>query len=403
MASQCFEVQESPVLSLVHCRGDVVMQGWSRPMIRIQSDVEQLHTQQEGQTVMVEGQSDLRIDAPYDTQLQAGEVNGDVVIKRIEGSIALANVRGDLVLSGVGAVSIEHVRGDLSARVVEGKLLVQEVLGDMSVRGLNGRLQIDHAGRDLGLRDLAGDAQAPDVLGDIRLRTAVVPGSQISLKAGGSIVARVPADTSADLTLRCGRGQPMVKARLTQTASSHQEVTGRLGDGGSTIMLEAGRELVFAAREAGSESDWDEVGQEIAALGSDLGMEFAGLAEEIAAQIDRQMGRMSARLEEKLSGVGHLNEQAARATERAHRQAEKAAERIRRTAERQAELARRRAGRTYGRTDRVSRTVGGGPTVPEKTSEPVTNEERMVILNMVAEGRISVDEAEALLEALNVR
>ena len=88
---------------------------------------------------------------------------------------------------------------------------------------------------------------------------------------------------------------------------------------------------------------------------------------------------------------------AQRATERARKEMERAAERLRRNAERQAERARKRAERTRFKAGSVH--VRRPEKEPE-TGEPVSDQERMTILNMLAEGKISIEEAESLLEAL---
>jgi hypothetical protein len=72
------------------------------------------------------------------------------------------------------------------------------------------------------------------------------------------------------------------------------------------------------------------------------------------------------------------------------KQAEKAAERAARSAER----AKRRAERAAGSW---GFTVGRPPVPP---AEPVTDQERLMILKMVEEGKITADQAAQLLSAL---
>jgi len=397
MAKYLFETQGIPTLSIVECQGDLIVRGWSKPSVRLQGDLE---TSQEGETIMVTSKSDLRVDVPYRSTLQVQMVQGDAVIKRVQDSLSLQHVQGDLVLSRVGPVSLGQVQGDLSARVVEGDLIVQAVQGDMSVRSVAGRLEVEHVGRDLGIRELAGGAHATNVQGDIRLRIAFAPGAEYTFKAGGDIVARVPANTNADLTLRSGRGKPRVKAHLDDVTESEHEVVGRLGDGGAAVVMEASRDLVLTVKEGERVSDWSDLEVEMGVLGAELGLEFAGLAEEIAAQIETQMSEMGSQLEEKLASVAQLDVRTAHAAERAQRQAEKAAERIRSLAEREAEKARRQAAKARRRAVHKARTTHVRSAEPEPVSEPISDDERLTILNMVAKGKISVEEAETLLGAL---
>jgi len=78
------------------------------------------------------------------------------------------------------------------------------------------------------------------------------------------------------------------------------------------------------------------------------------------------------------------------AVKRAQAKIERAAERAQRRVERQAE----KAGRRWCGVGRKRWTAS------RQTSEPVTEEECAIILRMMAEGKITVEEADKLLEAL---
>lgn len=406
MGKQTFKTEEVPTLSIVECRGDLIISGSPRSEVFLHAEESDLEASQEGNTIMASCQSDLRVEAPYGASIQIQQVRGDLVIKRVQGSIVLGVVEGDLALSRVGAATIDQVGGDLAGRVVDGDLAVKKVQGDMSVRNVSGQVMIDLVGRDLGARELQRDAYAKEVQGDVRLRTAFLPGHEYRFKALGDIVARVPLDTDADLTLRSGRNKIRIKAALEDRVEADGQVTGRLGSGGATVNLDAEKDLVLVARG----SSWSQVGADIGALGADIGVEFgtefASLAEEIATQVQEHMEGVSAQLEEKLAhlevdvaGIDQRAAQAAeRAAEQARRQIERAGERLRRRAEREAEKARRRADKARWKANRYS--TRGAPA-PKPTGEPVSDTERLVILNMVAEGKISIEEAESLLEALN--
>ncbi len=412
MGKQTFETEGIPTLSVVECQGSLKIQGGPGSAVRLHAESSDLEASQEGDTVMVKCSSDLRVEMPYEASIRVQRVAGDLVVKRVGGSSTVEIVDGDLSLSQVGSTTIEKVEGDLTGRVVDGDLVVREVSGDMSVRNVAGRLEVGRVGRDLGVRDIQGDASAEDVRSDIRLRTGFDFGKDYRFRAAGDLVARVPAGVHADFTLRSAGGDIRIKAPLEDRLDEEGQVTGRLGDGGATVVLEAGKDIILIARDG----EWDEfgVGRGIlgAEIGADFGVEFAGLAEEIATQVEAQMEQMSAQLEHKLA---HLEvelagmdqraaEAAERAAEHARRQVERAADRVRRQAEKEAARARRQAERTRRRMLRPAAPLPPRPPkapVPEPAGEPVSDQERLTILNMVAEGTITIEEAETLLEALN--
>ncbi len=76
MEKRFFEVQEAPTLSILDCRGDLTVNGWSKSAVRVRAEDEQLEIRQEGETLMITCRSDLRIDAPHDSCLQVRTLGG---------------------------------------------------------------------------------------------------------------------------------------------------------------------------------------------------------------------------------------------------------------------------------------------------------------------------------------
>ena len=139
-----------------------------------------------------------------------------------------------------------------------------------------------------------------------------------------------------------------------------------LGDGSAKIALSAGGDIrVTNNAEAGNSAE---------DFGNFAGMNFdwSGFGERISRQVEQ-------------------------ATARAAKRAEEAARRVERHAERQAR--RWRGGVKAGRWNWAAGPPGI-PTPPSPPSEPVAEEERMAVLKMLAEKKITAEQAEQLLNAL---
>lgn len=400
-----YEIVGHPTVSILNCAGDLRVRGTPRTSILVHADKETTEARQEGDTLMLSARSDLRVQVPHGADIKIETLHGSGRIREVHGAVSIQVAQGDLILRGVESAKLGEVNGDLSTRTVGGDLIVEAVRGDMSARGIMGELQIGSVGRDLGLRDLGDSASAEQVRGDVRLRTQFVRGKTYSFHANGDIVARVPTGTSADLTLRSGRRSIKVKAKLHDRTDTENEVTGRMGDGGATVLLDAQGDLIVVARE----SDLGDIGSEVgemldAEIGLAFGQEFEELAEHISSQVQASMEQMSLHLADRLANLEvdlETSEKAARAAERAaaraQREVDRASERIRRAAGRGAERARRKAqsSRWKGRRAKTK------PRPESPGREPVSDDERIAILNMVSEGRITVEEAESLLDALS--
>jgi hypothetical protein len=139
-----------------------------------------------------------------------------------------------------------------------------------------------------------------------------------------------------------------------------------LGDGSAKISLNAGGDIrVTNDAEAGNSAE---------DFGNFAGMNFdwSGFGERISRQVEQ-------------------------ATARAAKRAEEAARRVERHAERHA----RRWGRNVKEGPWNWQTGPRGvPTPPSPASEPVAEEERLTILKMLAEKKITAEQAEQLLNAL---
>jgi hypothetical protein len=137
------------------------------------------------------------------------------------------------------------------------------------------------------------------------------------------------------------------------------------------------------------------------------------LSQQITSQVETQMGALTRDLEEKFARMGTGEEMSQRIQERVtgalRRAEEKLAEAMRKMEVRTQESDRRMADaesrRRKGYAWQTPPPVPAAPPVPPSPPSPkrpqATDEERMIILRMVEQGKISVEQAEKLLASLN--
>ncbi len=325
--------------------------------------------------------------------LQAQTVNGDVQARHVEGEISLNIVHGDVVLRSVGPALVEQASGDLSAKRVSGDLRAGRIQGDARIRHVDGLLTLEQVGSDLRAEGIHGGVAASEVGADVRLGPPFSPGAIYRVKAGGNVEIRLPDDASLRLSLQAGGGVRSHIADLTLHETG-VETSGVIGAGEATLEAQAGGHITLrpSAAEGASEEEFH--------FDIDLGFLDAleNLGPMIEARIAEAMANMEARLQE---GLGRINGaqirvHVDRAAEHARRAAERAAEQVRRQAEREAERARIRAERAERCWQRAS---GKRPR-----QEPVaTDEERLRVLRMLEQGKITLEQANELLAALEGR
>ncbi len=310
---------------------------------------------------------------------------------------------GSLALRYTGAVSAAQVNGDVDAKRVNGALKLTSVAGGVKVRSVSGELEIDahgdvdvnqaqrpiraRAGGDIDVRHFLTPGLEYDLEanGDIRLRAAPGIWTRFEMQAGGEVIARVQG----------GQVDGDVKGKVVTLGQSN-------GSGGAParVMARAKGDVILVGAVTTGEMD-------------DLSEDIGRLADEYAAQIETQVHSHMAELERLLAErLAKVNVPAGTV----ELGGAEAAARVREAVERASDKARRKVEAAQRRMDRQSargrhdwnwkfemppRGPGAAPTA--SAAEPVSEAERMAILKMLAEGKISVDDAEKLLAALEGR
>lgn len=413
----------------------------------------------EGGVTLKEVSGDLRLRRTGATAVDA--VFGDLSARGISGALTVANVygdanvdriAGDLTLSRVGAdVRVGDVGGDV--RVAAGADVLVDLTG-LPAHGeavppippvppmaptppptpgwttgaghdidLDVELELDV--KNLGLAGDDGDIQpdgddAGDQPGPADAAAGDAPARRFDIQAGADVTVRVPPGFGATLVVESGAGD--VGVRLAGATVERDGNTSRivLGDGRHAFHVQAGGQVRLASGAAEPWVDGRSWGE--------MGDEFRTMAEQFARRMEAQLSTMTGQLSERLAHLSHNlpdvlvaaglpDDEAERISERIRQAGERAAERAQRhiehatrTVQRQADEAARRktvkvAFRTRPDAEGEARPAAfrwaRGPEAPPQAK--ASTEERMLVLRMLEQGKISTDDAERLLGALEGR
>jgi len=397
MTEHTFTTSLTPHITVEVCKGDLTIAAVDTPEVVITFDEDDGDIQREGETLRVQSRNDCKIVCPPDSSITLQSVSSDLSVSDLHGTLAVESVAGDVSVRGVGVMTLRSAGSDMSARNVEGDLRIESLGGDLGVRRVGGQLFAANVGGDLSARALNGGFDIAHIGGDASLESSIEAGKVYRLNADGDLTLRLPADTSARIRLKAG-GEIENRVEFSDWRGDEHSGEGVLGDGEAQVELSAGGDLTL--RPQRFEDDF----------------EFNLNFELIGSQIDEKMGHFERELELKMSQLGeqiarmaeagardiesrlrHVDvDRIARRTERAAERMREKAERARQQAERAAERARRRATR-----HRHVRFGVNFPPSPAKPAAPAASEaERLMILRMLEEKKISADEAGRLLDAL---
>jgi hypothetical protein len=375
--------------------------------VAAKTDGDEFDLRVDGGSVLVSCDGDLILYLPREANVQVNNIDGDADIRGMVGLFHVDNIDGDLQMRGVGATNLVNVSGDVTVRGCAGDFMADNVGGDASLRDVQGALSLPAVGGDLFLRNLSLDVHS-EAGGDAVLYLQPQAGANVSVRAGGDILLRLPPTVDAELDLQGGDDESIrVDFPGVPPVEEGQTRMVMLGSGAAKIQMTSGDDLIVTSRadEWKSMADFDS---------GSLDEAF----DEIGRSWEDAFNRgIPGNLHERISETVHKAEAAARArvhSDRAQRQVEAAMHR----AEEKMRAAERRAqfpflvmgGRQKGGIGPVAPVppvppMPPAPPVPPMPSmprsEPVSDEERLTILKMLQQKKISLQDAEKLLAALD--
>ncbi len=410
MNKKMYAIDEN-ITILVKAHADLALQGWEQKEVYPLTDRRHtLSVQMEGEIMRVTLLDDGEIFVPAGASVQVERVGGDAYIRRLNGKLAVERVGGDLALQDTADAAISTVGGDCIAVGVTGALAVHRVGGDLIASAVSGSVSIGNVGGDVDLQITGGNADVK-AGGDVSMSLDQTSEQMFSLRAGGDINVYLPKNPSVefnilsrgeDIRLRLGGG----KQRLEQRA--HQFV---LGEGKAKTNLQAGGDVLvtdeaiesecFVSAQENLEEHWQDVDDSRSEREAAEDEEAFTRGEDISRRVNRHV------------------------EEAMHRADERIAAAMRRVEERTRQMSRDgmvppmppipTVGRprksilitTEPPTAPASPAGATPPAPPASPAAPksparavVSEEERMLVLSMLQEKKISAEEAARLLEAL---
>lgn len=420
MDKQFASTSASPIIVL-DVSGDLRLKGQDDFEVVAKSDSpEDLALEARDDQVTIRCTSNCNVRVPRAAVVQIHSVHGDAVIKGLDGSLSIDTVSGDLELRNVGVTNIGRVSGDLTAKNVDGDLSIDSSVGDVFIRRVQGNFNITGSiSGNLNLTDVGGSAKA-SANGNILLRLDPAPGHDYEFDCTGNLFCRLSSDASVEISVPKASQVMVDLPGIHASAPVQTPYALTLGEGDAKITLSAKGNVVLDTHAP----DWDMEDYDL-----NIGAEVEGMADAVTQQINQQVESQVRMIEDqlnaqlsgltmRLSAAKLTEDQARRIEERAREASEhatqRAQERVRRAQERMEQkmaAAQRKMEHQNQAMERAVRrgrhpggigilTFPGASKPPTSPGEPVNEEERLMILRMLEQKKITMEEAETLLTAL---
>ncbi|MCJ7435068.1 MAG: hypothetical protein MUO77_16420 [Anaerolineales bacterium] len=355
--SKTISAGKTPVVEIEMIGGDLSVVGWEGDDILLKADEDELRVEEQGERVKISCEDDLSLRLPKAASIYVNSVEGDMSLRSVMGGVELKEIHGDLSIRDVNSVSIGNVHADLSLRGAKGNLSVKTIHGDASIREVEGHVLLESISDDLALRDVRGNVSA-NVGDDVVLYLDPQPGNAYTVTAGNDILLVMPPKANATLTLNGDEVDIAWKG-----IPNEEDVTSRvviLGDGSAVINLNAGGDIRVT-----NQSDAGDSAEDFGNFAG-IGFDWSGFGERISKKVHDATKRV-----------------------------EEAARRVERQAERHTKHAKASV-----KVGRWNWDVSPGQFTPAPPNEAVSDQERMSILKMLAEKKITSEQADKLLSAL---
>lgn len=368
---------------LIRGAADVNINKTDRADVLVSSaEIDDIQVEQEGDLLRVICRDDLQVMVPENVSIRLEKAGGDAFVDGVTGGVDVQKVGGDLAVRNCGRVDVGLVGGDMTARGIHGPLAVQKVGGDLSAEAA-GPLSVDVVGGDLNLKFFGAGVHVR-AGGDLNVAMASPAGDEVVLKAGGDIYLHVPLDMDARLDLSSGASDIRIDVKDQKQSIEQEDYVFTMGKGARAVRARAGGDIVVNDEPFEMESiehDFRHMESHWSGWSSRHGpsVHFPDLDQRIRRQTER-------------------------ATRRAEERVKAAMERV----ERQSRFREQAFGKLGSLINFAAQTRSPEPPVPPSPPMPgemeessqVTNDERMLVLKMLQEHKITVDEAENLLAAL---
>lgn len=365
----------NPKIVLRSIPGDLRVTGWERSELSAKTNSDRLEILGDEAGFVISCDDDLILNVPANADLTVESVGGDADLRAFQGACRVSQVGGDLAGRGLGAFLAQNVGGNLSLRGAAGPVSADTVSGDVSLRNTQADIVLQGVGGDLYLRGASGNISA-NLGGDAVLYIEPRPDAEVDVNAGGDILLRLPAEADARLELQ-GGSIDTIHVTIPGVSLEEETSTGEitLGNGSAHLCMNAGGEVTVTSQA----DEWESA----ADFDFDFDVDFPNMPADLSGHIHRQV------------------EHATRQADRAQRHADAA---VRRAEQKLHDAERRVQAKVNARVGRWGMDWSGSiprpPQPPAPPADPVSDEERLTILRMLADKKITAQEAEKLLAAL---
>lgn len=378
---------EPGITITVRAHGNLDVRGWDTAEVGITTDINVQKIRNEKNLLRLLFVEDCELSVPKTCNLNIERVSGNARLRDLEGEIKVFKVQENLALQNINSATVGNISDDCLLENIRGEIEIRRVGENLRGKNIASSLKVDRVSGKVQLHGLGGSV---DIRSDetIEISLSEFNTQKIMLRASDNIRIHLPANANAALQVKSNGEQIEFDTGETKKKINEKRCEMRLGDGRQEIILEAG-DRVRVTGEVLDEKEIQKLIEELDSLWLHLKEEskVRQAARENNVNWEIRMVDGAAKIaQEAMEGVGVM----------AGQLAEEAVE--------QAEVHVREA---LKRVEEQIRNLGYEISIEEDESDlfeeeaDVTAEEKLIVMRLLEQQKISVEEADRLLEVLS--
>lgn len=385
---------EPDVTILIRAHGNLDVHQWERPELGIVTDINVQKIRHESKLLRLLFVEDCELSVPSNRELIIDRVSDNARLKDLQNPLTINKVGGRLALQNVNSAVVGRVSDSCLLENIRGSLKIGKIGDQLTGKNLVGSISIERVSGEAKLQGVGG---ALDIRGDDNIEVSLLDSNRekINIRSSDSIKLHLPAEPDASLQIRSGGESILLETGALKKKMNEGRSEIRLGNGGQKIVLDAGDRVQIT-------SDVPDA-KEITRLFEDLDTLWNRLKAE--SELRRAAREKESRWEIKMV------EGAARIAHEALDEVEDFSNQISDDAIREAQL---RVKEAMKQVEEQIRNLGYDLSVVgeahERQSEAggqenqmadVSDEEKLVVMRLLQQQKISVEEADRLLQVLS--
>lgn len=186
------------------------------------------------------------VTAPAGTRVAVTSVSGDITVQGVKGDVSAQVTSGDITITGGGQVTAARtISGDVTLRdcTTEAGVTAGAMSGDVLLERVRAsRIGIDVTGGDIVARDVSAESvQLKTLSGDVEFSGTLARGGRYELQShSGDVGLTIAGGTGFELQANTFSGSISMPAGgidLRNVSSSRRSLRGTAGDGAATVVV----------------------------------------------------------------------------------------------------------------------------------------------------------------------